>query len=127
MINDSFILQSPKDNFNEDNLDEEEAVFKVFQSSFDKEDMQDDFDMDYLYYLNNPNSKDLVPKKECDNLISNECGLLLMDDYEAVYDKFVGMKDHNMIKPEENIPNKPLFYFNLDNNQNKFKSPENKE
>jgi len=127
MINDSFILQSPKDNFNEDNIDEEEAVFKVFQSSFDKEDMQDDFDMDYLYYLNNPNSKDLVPGKECDNLISNECGLLLMDDYEAVYDKFVGMKDHNMIKPEENIPNKPLFYFNLDNNQNKFKSPENKE
>ena len=127
MINDSFILQSPKDNFNEDNLDEEEAVFKVFQSSFDKEDMQDDFDMDYLYYLNNPNSKDLVPRKECDNLISNESCLLLMDDYEAVYDKFVGMKDHNMIKPEENIPNKPLFYFNLDNNQNKFKSPVNKE
>ena len=32
-----------------------------------------------------------------------------------------------MIRPEENIKNKPLFYYNLDNNQNKFKSPVNKE
>jgi hypothetical protein len=127
MLIDSFILQSPKYNYNEDYLDEEEAILNVFQSTFDKKDMQDDFDTDYLYYLNNPNSKDLVPGKKSDNLISNESGLLLMDDYEAVYDKFVGMKDPNMIKPEENIPNKPLFYFNLDNNQDKFKSPVNKE
>ena len=123
MINDSFILQSPKCNYNEDFLDEEEAILNVFQSTFDKRDMQDDFDMNYLYYLNNPNSKDLVPGK----MSYNESGLLLMEDYEAVYDKFVGVKDSNMIKPEENIPNKPLFYFNLDNNQNKFKSPVNKE
>ena len=127
MINDSFILQSPKDNYNEDYLDEDEAIFKVFQSSFDKRDMQDDFDMDYLYYLNNQNSKDLVPGKESENLVSNESSLLLMDDYEAVYDKFVGVKDPNMIKPEENISNKPLFYFNFDKNQNKFKSPINQE
>ena len=127
MLIDSFILQSPKYNYNEDYLDEEEAILNVFQSTFDKKDMQDDFDTDYLYYLNNPNSKDLVPGKKSDNLISNESGLLLMDDYEAVYDKFIGMKDPNMIKPEENIPNKPLFYFNLDNNQDKFKSPVNKE
>ena len=80
-----------------------------------------------LYYLNNANSKNLVPGKESNNLISNENGLLLVDDYEAVYDNFVGMKDPNMIKPEESIPNKPLFYFNLNNNQNKFKSPANKE
>ena len=127
MINDSFILQSPKDNYNEDYLDEEEAIFNLFQSTFDKRDMQDDFDMDYIYYLNKPNSKDLVPRNESDNLISNESGILLMDDYEAVYDKLIGIKDANMIKPEESIPNKPLFYFNLNNNQNKFRSPVNIE
>ena len=103
------------------------AIFNIFQSTFEKRDMQDDFDMDYLYYLNKPNSKDLVPQKEFDNLISNESGLQLMDDYEAVYDKLIGIKDANMIKPEESIPNKPLFYFNLNNNQNKFRSPVNKE
>ena len=59
MLIDSFILQSPKYNYNEDYLDEEEAILNVFQSTFDKKDMQDDFDTDYLYYLNNPNSKDL--------------------------------------------------------------------
>ena len=127
MINDSFILQSPKDNSNEDYLDEEEAIFNIFQSTFGERDMQDDFDMDYLYYLNKPNSKDLVPRKESDNLISNESGLLLMDDYEAVYDQLIGIKDANMIKPEESIPNKPSFYFNLNNYQNKFRSPVNKE
>ena len=126
MINDSFILQSPKDNYNEDYLDDEEAIFNIFQSTFDKKDMQDDIDMD-LYYFNNANSKNLVPGKESNNLISNENGLLLIDDYEAVYDNFVGMKDPNMIKPEESIPNKPLFDFDLNNNQNKFKSPVNKE
>ena len=125
MINDYFILQSPKDNYNEDYLDDEEAIFNVFQSTLDKKDMQDDIDMD-LYYFNT-NSKNLVPGKESNNLISNENGLLLIDDYEAVYDNFVGMKDPNIIKPEESTPNKPLFNFNLNNNQNKFKSPENKE
>ena len=41
MINDSFILQSPKDNSNEDYLDEEEAIFNIFQSTFGERDMQD--------------------------------------------------------------------------------------
>lgn len=127
MINESFIFQSPKFNSDEDYLNEEEAIFKVFQSTFDKGDMQDDFDIDYLYYLNNQNSKDKAQGKDLESINSNRNGLLLMDDYEAVYDKFIGMKESNMIRPEENIPNKPLFYFNLDNNQNKFKPPVNKE
>jgi len=127
MINESFIFQSPRSNSDEDYLNEEEAIFKVFQSTLDKGDMQDDFDMDYLYYLNNQNSKDIVPEKESESLNSEGNGFLLMDDYEAAYDKFVGMKEPNMIRPEENIQNKPLLYFNLDNNQNKFKSPVNKE
>lgn len=83
--------------------------------------------MNYLYYLNNQNPKDIAPEKESESLNSNGNGFLLMDDYEAVYNKFVGMKEPNMIRPEENIKNKPLFYYNLDNNQNKFKSPVNKE
>lgn len=121
------MLQSPKRNYDDEYLNEEEAIFNIFQSSFDKRDMQDDFDMDYLYCLNNPNSNKLDSKKESDSQISNENGLLILDDYEAVYDKFVGMKEPNIINPEENIPNKPLFFFNLDNNQNKFKSPSDEE
>ena len=39
MINDSFILQSPKDNYNEDYINDEEAIFNIFQSTFYKKDM----------------------------------------------------------------------------------------
>ena len=60
--------------------------------------MQDDFDMNYLYYLNNQNPKDIAPEKESESLNSNGNGFLLMDDYEAVYNKFVGMKEPNIIQ-----------------------------
>ena len=133
MIHEVFFPESPKSSSDKD-MNEEDAILKIFSPNFEKMDIQEEEPLDYLIYLNNPQSCQL-DKRICleENQIKDENlsenGLLIIDDYESAFNKFAKIEEtKNIITEKENI-NKPSFYLNLFVNENKFKSPidENQE
>ena len=127
MIHEVFFPESPKSSSDKD-MNEDDAILKIFSPHIEKMDIQDEKHLDYLIYLNNPQTCQFVKSNNSEeNKIKdqdiNEEGLLIIDDYESVYNKFAEIKETKNIITEKDNVNKPSFYLNLNVNENKFKSP----
>ena len=111
MIHETFFPESPKST-SEKYINEEEAIFEIFNpQTFEKMDIQEEESIDNLIYMNQPHQN------------TNEDGLLIMDDYESVYQKFANIKENINSNLENENLNKPSFYLDLNINENKFNSP----
>ena len=81
---DFFIPESPKENHEKD-ISEEELFHNIFSFKQQKQEHFDELNMNKLYFLNNPNIQKAKIKNENqdDKEALNE--ILLIDDYEAVF------------------------------------------
>ena len=117
MIHEIFLPESPKNNsFKE--LTEEEALREIFPQNIEPMEIQDDINVDNLYYLNNQPKKDLTPQKSLKTqnqfMDQNDNPFLFMDDYESFYNKFADIKEVNNIELEKDDCKSPCFTFNLE-------------
>lgn len=118
MIHEALFLDSFKSNYDQ-NVNQEEEMFKSFPSFSDKYIIEEEENLDYLTYTDN--SQSINDTKFTENN-SNENDLLIMDDYDDLFNKLIGINETNNIIPKSDI-NKPLFVSNLNIHENKFKSP----
>jgi len=117
MIHEIFLPESPKNNsFKE--LTEEEALHEIFPQNVELMEIQDEINVDYLYYLNKQPKKDITPqnslKAKNQVIDQNDNSFLFMDDYESFYSKFADIKNVNKIVLDEDDCKSPSFTLNLD-------------
>ena len=94
-----FIPESPK---SEIELTEEEMFKNIFPSILEKIENFDDINIDSYYYINNPKSQMNDKKNKLDqNEAMNE--VLLVDDYEAVFNKLERNLNQNEIEQETEL------------------------
>ena len=116
MIHETFSSESSKNGF-----DQDEEMIKIFSSFIPKSDLEQDDSLDDLIYVNNAHlNKDIKTSPKFQ--ISNENDLLIMDDYDDLYNQILGKNEAKSIN-ENNDIDKPLFASNLNIHENKFKSP----
>ena len=108
MIHEALFLDSFKSNYDQ-NVNQEEEMFKSFPSFSDKYIIEEEENLDYLTYTDN--SQSINDTKFTENN-SNENDLLIMDDYDDLFNKLIGINETNNIIPKSDI-NKPLFVSNL--------------
>ena len=119
MIHETFFSES----FKSDSGQEDEII-KIFSPFAQKVDLEKDINFDDLIYLNKTRSnKDIKPLESKPKVqIANDNDLLIMDDYDDLYNQILGKNEANSIN-ENNELDKPLFAPHLNIHENKFKSP----
>ena len=118
MIHEALFLDFFKSN-SDQNVSQEEEMYKIFPSFSHKYILEEEDNLDYLTYTDNSQSINDTKFTEHN---SNETDLLIMDDYDDLFNKLIGINETNSISPKSDI-NKPLFVSNLNVHENKFKSP----
>ena len=118
MIHEALFLDTFKSN-SDQNVSQEEEMYKIFPSFSHKYILEEEDNLDYFTYTDN--SQSINDTKFTENN-SNENDLLIMDDYDDLFNKLIGINETNSISPKSDI-NKPLFVSNLNVHENKFKSP----
>ena len=94
-----FIPESPKP---EREVTEEEIFNNIFPSKLEKIENLDEINMDAYYYINNPKSQTNDMKIEtAQNEVMNE--VLLIDDYEAVFNKLEENLNQNEIEQDNEL------------------------
>ena len=94
-----FIPESPKP---EREVTEEEIFNNIFPSKLEKIENLDEINMDAYYYINNPKSQTNDMKIEtAQNEVMNE--VLLIDDYEAVFNKLEENLNQNEIGQDNEL------------------------
>jgi hypothetical protein len=119
MIHETFFSESFKSD-----SDQEEEMLKIFSPFAQKQDLEKDDSFDDLIYVNKPrlNKDDKLLESKPKIQVSNENDLLIMDDYDDLYNQILGKNEANSIN-ENNDIDKPLFASNLNIHENRFKSP----
>jgi hypothetical protein len=99
-------------------------MLKIFSPFAQKQDLEKDDSFDDLIYVNKPrlNKDDKLLESKPKIQVSNENDLLIMDDYDDLYNQILGKNEANSIN-ENNDIDKPLFASNLNIHENRFKSP----
>ena len=118
MIHETLLLNTIRNN-SDQSISLEEEMYKSFPSFSHKYILEEEDSLDYLAYEDNLQS--INDTKFTENN-SNENDLLIMDDYDDLFNKLIGVNKTNNIYPKNDI-NKPLFVSNLNGHENKFKSP----
>ena len=118
MIHETLLLDTIRNN-SDQSISLEEEMYKSFPSFSHKYILEEEDSLDYLAYEDNLQS--INDTKFTENN-SNENDLLIMDDYDDLFNKLIGVNETNNIYPKNDI-NKPLFVSNLNGHENKFKSP----
>ena len=119
MIHETLFLDTLKIDSNQ-SVKQEEEMYNLFTSFSHKYVLEEEDNLDYLAYTNN--SQSINDTKFTENQLSNENDLLIMDDYDDLYNNLFGINDNNTISQKCDI-NKPLFVSNLNVHENKFRSP----
>ena len=119
MIHETFFSESIKSD-----SEQEEEMIKIFSPFAQKIDLEKDDSFDDLIYVNKPSlNKDIKPLENKPKIqASNENDLLIMDDYDDLYNQILGKNEANSIN-ENNDLDKPLFASHFNIHENKFKSP----
>ena len=119
MIHETFFSESFKND-----SDQEEEMSKIFSPFPQKLDLENEDNLDDLIYVNKPClNKDINPLESKPKIqVSNENDLLIMDDYDDLYNQIFGKNEANSINGNIDI-DKPLFVSHLNIHENWFKSP----
>ena len=119
MIHETFFSESFKSD-----SDQEEEMNKIFSPFAQKLDLEKDDSLDDLVYVNKPRlNKDIKPIESKPKIpVPNENDLLIMDDYDDLYNQILGKNEVNSIN-ENNDIDKPLFASHFNIHENRFKSP----
>jgi len=120
MIHEALLLDNFK-NISDQSVGQEEEMNKLFTFFSPKYILEEEDNLDNLTYTNNSESINDTRFTE-NNQYPNDNDLLIMDDYDQLFNKLVGINETNNIIPKNDI-NKPLFVPNLNVHENKFKSP----
>ena len=118
MIHETLLFDTINNN-SDQRVSQEEEIYKLFPSFSHKYILEEEDNLEYLTYTNN--SQSINDTKFTENNL-NESDLLIMDDYDDLFNKLIGVNETNTIIPKNDI-NKPLFISNLNAHENKFKSP----
>ena len=96
-----FIPESPK---TEREITEEEILESIFPSKLENIENFDEINIESCYYINNPKSQISDTKNES---VQNEAmnAILLIDDYDAVFNKLEGNLNQNEIEQENELKN----------------------
>ncbi len=87
---DCFMLESPKEKYE---ISEEELFQNIFPSKIEKIENFDEINMQKLYYLNNQSSQKAKIKNNSTKKEEALNEILLIDDYEAVFNKLESNED----------------------------------
>ena len=119
MIHETFFSESIKSD-----SDQEEGITKIFSPFPQKLDLENEDILDDLIYVNKPPlNKDINNLERKPNIqVSNENDLLIMDDYDDLYNQILGKNEAYSINENIDI-DKPLFVSHLNIHENRFKSP----
>ena len=119
MIHETFFSESFKSD-----SDQEEEMNKIFSPFAQKLDLEKDDSLDDLIYINKPRlNKDIKPLESKPKIpVPKENDLLIMDDYDDLYNQILGKNEVNSIN-ENNDIDKPLFASHFNIHENRFKSP----
>ena len=117
MNSEFFIPQSPVNVYANEDLSEEELYQNIFSLKLDTKEIINGADLDNLYYLNNKSKKNEKTKKE--ESIQKEDDLnsiLLIDDYDLIFNKLETNKKEEEEKNEIKVQNINENYKMEDNN-----------
>jgi hypothetical protein len=119
MIHETFFSESFKSD-----SDQEEEMLKIFSPFPQKLDLEKEDSLDDLIYVTKPPlNKDISPLGiKAKIQVSNENDLLIMDDYDDLYNQILGKNEANSINENIDI-DKPLFVSDFNIHENRFKSP----
>lgn len=120
MLTEFFIPQSPDNGYSNEGLTEEELYQNIFSLKLETKEITNGNDLDNLYYLNN-NSKKIqnqnkITKKESIQKEDDLNAILLIDDYDLIFNKLETNKKEEEERNEINVQNINENYKMEDNN-----------
>ena len=118
MNHEIFIPKSPVYTYSNEGLSEEELYKNIFSQGFETKENINGSDLDNLYYLNNisKESQNQITKKESTQKEDDLNAILLIDDYDLIFNKLETNKKELEERNEINVQNINENYKMEDNN-----------
>lgn len=100
-----FIPQSPDNGYNHEGLTEEEMYQNIFSLKLETKENINGTDLDNLYYINNNSKKNQITKKESTRKEDDLNAILLIDDYDLIFNKLEANKKEEEERNEVKVQN----------------------